>query len=206
MLLIKPFFSILGLLATLISYCAGEIVNLNDDTFEHQTQASTGMTTGSWFLLFKAQNCPHCQKLVPEFVRLSEDEELTERGLVLGTLDIMESPKTANRFMIRGFPTLMYLHKKKLYKYTGKRDYESMKEFISNGIDALEGEEIPLPPSQLEAWMKMCKAIGLELYDAATGKSGPAGYAIILFVAMLVAMFGFIISMFFMPAKKTKAA
>jgi thiol-disulfide isomerase/thioredoxin len=207
MLTAKYFIAILGIFATFLSACSGEIVALKDDTFEHQTQASTGMTTGSWLLFFKAQKCPHCRKLLPEYERLSVDEELMERGVVLGTVDIMESPKTANRFMIRGFPTLIYLHQKKLYRYTGKRDFESIKEFIiSSGIDAAEGEEIPTPPSQLEAWVKTLKAIGLELYDAALGKSGPAGYAILLLVSMLVSMLGFIVSMFFMPAKKTKNA
>ena len=192
--------------AATISNSSAEIVSLSDETFEHQTQASTGMTTGSWLVLFKAKNCPHCQKLLPEYEKLSEDEELMERGVVLGTVDITGSPKTSNRFMIRGFPTMIYLHKKKLYRYTGKRDYEAMKEFILSAEGSNESEEIPSPPSPLEAWLKTFKAIGMELYDAALGKHGPAGYAILLFVSMLTSMFGYILSMFFMPAKKTKIA
>jgi len=124
----------------------------------------------------------------------------------LSTVDIFKSPTTATRFMIRGFPTLIYLHKKKLYRYTGKRDYDSIKEFVTSGIDSMEGEEIPTPPSKFEAHMKTLKAIGLELYDAAMGKSGAAGYAILVMVAMLMSIFGAIIAMCFMPAKKIKTA
>ena len=205
MLKLKYLLTLLGLLVACFSKCSGELVALDDQTFEHQTQASTGMTTGSWLLFFKAQNCPHCKKLHPEYERMAEDEELMERGIVLGTVDAMESPGTANRFMIRGFPTLIYLHKKKMYKYRGKSDFDSIKEFITSGFDAMEGEDIPTPPSKIEAYLKTFKAIGLELADAAMGKSGPAGYAILVFLTMLTGMLAFILSMFFMPSKKTKA-
>lgn len=216
-LLISSF--VLTILVTLFkNSIGGEIVSLNDATFEHQTQASTGMTTGSWLLFFKATRCPHCQKLEPEYELLSRDEELMEQGVVLGTINIMESPKTANRFMIRGFPTLIYLHKKKLYRYSGKRDYQSIKEFIQSvgsndkgegqegTLEGIMGEDIPPPPSQLESWVKMAKAVGLELYDAALGKSGIAGYAILALVGMLMAIFVGIFAMFFMPAKKVKTS
>jgi len=141
-----------------------------------------------------------------------------EQGVVLGTINIMESPKTANRFMIRGFPTLIYLHKKKLYRYSGKRDYQSIKEFIQSvgsnykgggqegTLEGIIGEDIPPPPSQLESWVKMAKAVGMELYDAALGKSGIAGYAILALVGMLMAIFVGIFAMFFMPAKKVKTS
>jgi len=195
----------LALFALVISV-SGQIVNLDDRNFEHQTQASSGMTTGSWLLFFKSHRCPHCKKLEPEYFKLSQDEQLSELGIVLGNVNIMESPRTANRFMIRGFPTLIYLHKHRLYRYNGKRDYESIKDFITNGIQNMEGEDIPPTPSQFKFVLKTIKAVGLELYDAALGKSGIVGYAILAMVAMLMAIFIGIIAMFFMPAKKIKSA
>ena len=182
----------------------GEVVELNDATFEHQTQASTGMTTGSWLVFFKANGCAHCNKLMPIYEKLSEDEEILERGLVLSTVDVMASPVTANRFIIRGFPTLRFLHKKRLYEYNGKRDYEPLKSFLLGGFEKQVALTIPPPPSTAEYYIKLFKAIGLELKDAAMGKAGATGYAIIVMVGMLMAIFGFIISMFFMPAKKLK--
>ena len=196
----------LSVIALVISACAGEIVSLDDGNFEHQTQASTGMTTGSWLLFFKASRCPHCKKLEPEYFKLSEDEELAEQGVVLGNVNVMESPRSASRMGIRGFPTLIYLHKHKLYRYNGKRDAESIKEFIVNGIQEMEGEDIPTPPSQFKHVLKTVKAVGLELYDAALGKSGMAGYGIIVMVGVLLSIFIGIIAMCFMPAKKIKNA
>jgi len=72
------------------------VVQLTDGTFEHQTQASTGMTTGSWFVLFEdystKQECgPTCQtKISSTFSKLAtttdnnapelEEEEVGEDG------------------------------------------------------------------------------------------------------------------------------
>lgn len=36
---------------------ASEVVELNDQNFEHLTQAATGATTGDWFVAFKAPWC-----------------------------------------------------------------------------------------------------------------------------------------------------
>ncbi len=199
-------FPVLILLSALLGTSFGEVVTLDDKTFEHQTQASTGMTTGSWLVLFKTARCPHCAKLQPEFDRLSEDEELMERGVVLATVDIGVNPSTANRFMIRGSPTLLYLHKKKLYAYKGKRDFDALKEFIMAGFMEIEAQEIPTPPSQVEFYIKMAKAIGLELKDAVMGKAGMAGYAILVMVGMLLFIVLSIIRLFTAPAEKTKSS
>jgi len=189
---------------SLPGFCSGEVVHLRDDNFEHQTQASTGMTTGSWLVLFKAKKCPHCNKLMPDFELLSQDEEILENGIVLSTVDVTESPHVTNRFQVRGSPTLIYLHKKRMYAYRGQRDYESIKEFILSGFENAPAFSIPPPPTALEYYVKLFQAVGLELVDAAMGKSGATGYAIIVLVVLLMSIFGFIISMFFMPAKKTK--
>ena len=185
-------------------YSRGEVVNLDDSTFEHQTQASTGMTTGSWFVLFKATGCSHCKKILPIYEELSNDEDVLERGIILASSNVKDSPVTSTRFGVRGFPTLIFLHKKRLYRYTGKRDYESMKTFIMSDFQNIESENIPHPPSTLEYFTKVISEICQELYASATGKYGKAGYAIIVMLTMLTSIFVGILSIFFLPAKKDK--
>lgn len=59
------------------------------------------MTTGSWFVFFKAKQCPHCERINPEFVQLAQDEELSENGIVFATVDVPANRATSTRFDIR---------------------------------------------------------------------------------------------------------
>lgn len=52
-------------------------------------------------MLFKAERCAHCRKVLPEFEELSKDEELLEKGIILATVDVPSNRKTSVRFGIR---------------------------------------------------------------------------------------------------------
>eukprot|EP00429_Kryptoperidinium_foliaceum_P052260 CAMPEP_0176092912 /NCGR_PEP_ID=MMETSP0120_2-20121206/46552_1 /TAXON_ID=160619 /ORGANISM="Kryptoperidinium foliaceum, Strain CCMP 1326" /LENGTH=196 /DNA_ID=CAMNT_0017426837 /DNA_START=38 /DNA_END=629 /DNA_ORIENTATION=+ len=150
------------LLCCLVGLARSEIVSLNDDTFEHQTQASTGATTGSWLIMMgTAAGCDACTRLKPLFEDLGEDEGLYESSIVLGSVDVNESPKTAIRFGIQTIPTLLYLHKKKLYRFP------AAKEFVLEHYTKVPAEDIPAPPSamdQLKDLWKKLQGSGLLFY------------------------------------------
>lgn len=99
------------------------VVELTDDTFEHQTQASVGMTTGSWLVLFHMPNCNSCNKLKPVMEELSADEELHEQGIVLGSVDCSQNLSVCHRFSMTKLPVLLYLHQKQMYRYPLKREH-----------------------------------------------------------------------------------
>jgi thiol-disulfide isomerase/thioredoxin len=190
----------------LVSVCHGEIVELTDATFEHETQASTGMTTGSWFVFFKAQQCPHCERIYPEFEALSQDEELSENGIVFATVDVPSNRATATRFDIRGFPSFLYLHKGNMYPIKGKRNAETWKHLLTDGFDEkLKDTAMPIPPplTGLDQFFKTLKAAGREFWDAASGNQGSEGYLIVALISISMLVMGGLLSLFFLPAKKT---
>eukprot|EP00536_Pseudo-nitzschia_multiseries_P006704 jgi/Psemu1/296343/fgenesh1_pm.146_\ len=138
-----------------------EFVALTDATFEHQTQASTGMTTGSWLVLFGIPNCENCETLKPILQDLGKDEELYENGIIMGSVDCSENSGVCFRFSTTKLPVLMYLHKKRLYRYPRDEEFgslptvEDLKSFVLRDFDQKsEAEAIPEPPSALEAFLK----------------------------------------------------
>mmetsp|Transcript_8949 Transcript_8949/g.13008 ORF Transcript_8949/g.13008 Transcript_8949/m.13008 type:complete len:211 (-) Transcript_8949:1285-1917(-) len=187
------------LLNVTLSYA--EIVELTDATFEHETQASTGMTTGSWFVLFKAEQCGVCKKVQPEFKKLSEDEEISEKGYILATVDVPSNRQTSTRFYIEGFPTLYLLHTGKMYKFRGKRTYENFKNFLLESVDLSEGMPIPEPLSELGLFFKEIQAGGRDFYKAALGEHGAIGVVIVVLITVMLVLILGLVSLFFLPSK-----
>ena len=103
-----------------------------------------------------------------------------------------------------GFPTLLYFHRGKMYKLRGKRDTDLWKDFLLEGCSETEAMPIPPPLTPMGQFVKTIQAAGTELYDAATGKSGVAGIAIVIMVLILFIIVGGVVALFFLPAQKTK--
>jgi len=175
------------LMAALVGTTTADVVSLNDDTFEHQTQASTGATTGSWLIMMgTADGCSACTTLKPLFEELGMDEELYEKSIVLGSVDVNVSPSTAMRFGIETIPSLMYLHKKKLYRFPieVERTVESMKEFVLEHYDKSPAEVIPPPPTTMDQFLDLWKKLQ---------ESSLLFYGVLGMTAMLVGTIGVLI-------------
>ena len=99
--------ALLVLLAVAGAAAQGEVVTLTDDTFEHQTQASSGQTTGAWFVKFYAPWCGHCRAMAGTWAELAAEVEGT--GVIVADVDATANPITTDRFnaLVKGFPTLL---------------------------------------------------------------------------------------------------
>jgi len=162
---------LLALLLTPVA--ASNVVELTSANFEHQTQASTGMTTGKWFVKFYAPWCGHCKTLAPIWDTLADivatagnaakvesDAALTD--FVIAKVDCTEERDVCNRFEVRGFPTLKLFANHQAYSYEGGRSVEDMKEYLKSGTSdgkfgGTTGSAIPVPPSWMEQKMKEIK-------------------------------------------------
>eukprot|EP00934_Nitzschia_sp_Nitz4_P008674 Nitzschia sp. Nitz4//scaffold1_size375055//107451//109246//NITZ4_000242-RA/size375055-snap-gene-0.192-mRNA-1//1//CDS//3329540943//8664//frame0 len=129
-----------------------EVVTLNDDSFEHLTQASTGATTGSWLLVFGSENCASCQTLKPMVEELGQDEALFESSIVVGVIEANESPKVSQRFGIKKLPTVLYMHRGQMYAFPSdvERTTESLKEFVLEHYSKSPANPIPPPPTMFD--------------------------------------------------------
>lgn len=189
---------------------AVEVVELSEATFEHQTQASTGMTTGSWLVFFHTPSCEGCQTLgtiVEETLAATrttasnDDEdndfgsnELEERGIVFGSVDCQAHPKVCQRFDVAQLPTMLFLHQKKLYKFPSSDNQndgttslvdvspEILKRFVLK--DYAQVEPLPIPPPQSaidEAWAEL-----MNLYQIGMREENQLWLAAIGFMAVML--------------------
>eukprot|EP00559_Dactyliosolen_fragilissimus_P008963 CAMPEP_0184861942 /NCGR_PEP_ID=MMETSP0580-20130426/6514_1 /TAXON_ID=1118495 /ORGANISM="Dactyliosolen fragilissimus" /LENGTH=236 /DNA_ID=CAMNT_0027359625 /DNA_START=53 /DNA_END=763 /DNA_ORIENTATION=- len=143
------------MLSSLLLTTNGEVISLTDETFEHQTQASTGQTTGKWLVKFYAPWCGHCKSLEPVWNVLAETMESDKEegndeyeGIIIAKVDVTTNPELGDRFDIKGFPTIKYFADRRMYAYEGSRSMESFMEFVKDGYKkSSKGEDVPPGPS-----------------------------------------------------------
>jgi thioredoxin-like negative regulator of GroEL len=121
------------------------IVELNDENFEHLTQASKGQTTGKWFVNFSTPTCPHCVSLYPKWQTLAEEitNEHQESSVIIGIVDITKNPKLVGRFHIKSMPVLYYFADGGMYEYAPQKPREvgPFLDYVLGGYKLLEGKE-----------------------------------------------------------------
>jgi len=128
-----------------------DAIELTDATFEHDTQASTGMTTGDWFVMFHATWCGHCKAAMPDFFQLASKMKGTVNCALV---DVPANPDLQVRFKVRGFPTFKFLSHGKLYDYEGARDIESFMKFLNGGYKEVKSGPIPAPTNVLTKFLQ----------------------------------------------------
>ena len=158
------------------------------------------MTTGSWFVLFKAAQCVHCAKVTPIFELLGEDEQISDKGIVVATMDVPSNRRTSTRFDIRGFPVMLYFHRGQMYRYKGKRTVEAFKKFLLHDVDKMMGGPIPPPLSSLEVTFREMSTAMQDFYDISVGRGGVVGMAVSVLTVMFVLLLATLVGMCFLPS------
>jgi hypothetical protein len=133
-----------------------DVVKLSDQTFEHQTQASTGQTTGNWLVWFYTTG----DDTIIEG-EMPDEDFTSEHNLVLATVHGVLAKETAKRFQITEFPCFLYLSRRKMYKYAGDLTWEALTEFVRTvheGTGAAAAQALDVPPPRSE-FVKMVEVL-----------------------------------------------
>jgi protein disulfide-isomerase-like protein len=160
-----------------------EVRVLTDDNFEHDTQASTGGTTGPWLVEFYAPWCGHCQKLAPVWEQLAID---LNGQINVAKLDCTENSYTAKRFDIRGFPTIKLLRQGKVYEFEGTRTLKDISEWATAGYSNAPGKSMPQPFSFWEMLMDQLRQTANDVKLMVARK--PEASGVIFIIGMLVGL------------------
>ncbi|CAD7955497.1 unnamed protein product [Amoebophrya sp. A25] len=91
------------------------------------------------FIKFYAPWCGHCKKLAPIWDELAEDDEIPASSIRMAKVDATVEKKAAQRFGVRGFPTLLLFHGNAKYsvKYNGRREKDAMKRWLMQKVTDL---------------------------------------------------------------------
>ncbi|EDV99235.1 thioredoxin domain-containing protein [Drosophila grimshawi] len=126
------------------------VKELSDDNFEHLTQASTGATTGDWFIFFYSAECVLCQRLYAVWEAVGGT--LRRKINVARMNSLTAGMGTAQRLKIAEAPEFVFLRLGKLYRYPLK-DYtpKAFIEFVEDGyLRNTQPEDVPKPSSLID--------------------------------------------------------
>lgn len=126
------------------------VKELSDETFEHLTQASTGATTGDWFVMFYSQDCIDCQRLSAVWEGLGAN--LKNRVNVARVNRLSAGIATAKRFGVDKSPEFIFIRQGKFYRYeTPKYDIKTFTAFAQDWFRNARADKVPVPSSPFDS-------------------------------------------------------
>ena len=106
-----------------------------------------------WFIKFFAPWCGHCKKLAPTWKQLYAEQS---GNFNIARVDCTspEATEVCQQLMIRGYPSLILFTEGKMYPHRGRRDMDSLIEYLNGGYKNNKEEYIQEIPKRLEGFEK----------------------------------------------------
>jgi thiol-disulfide isomerase/thioredoxin len=138
----------LGSFSFPLSRQGSDVRDLHVSDFEMDTQASTGATTGDWFVMFYG-NCPHCKAMAPVWTRLAT----TLKGeRIVARVDCSAEHSLCARFNVTSIPTMVMFRHGNMYAYpsVAERSHDALEAFAVGGFSSVSALQVPKERGALE--------------------------------------------------------
>ena len=95
---------------------------------------------------FYAPWCGHCSMMAPAFNSLAREVHGAWQGAQVADANCDASPDIANRFQVKGYPTLALIHKGQFQEYHGPKSMQAMLDFIKETVPRFHRRPNVWPP------------------------------------------------------------
>nr|CAG4634862.1 EOG090X0856 [Alona affinis] len=122
---------------------------LNDDSFEHLTQAASGATTGDWFVMFYRDDCEVCMRFRSKWEYIGS--QLKGR-INLAQVNVMsDGISTGSRFHVEKVPTFLFFRQGKIYHYDlPNTDSKAFQDFALGWYKNMPSINVPAPKTPFD--------------------------------------------------------
>lgn len=155
---------------------------LDDNSFEHLTQAATGATTGDWLVAFYKDTC---NAVLPVMESLGVR---VRNKINVAKVDVTESPLLVERFQITKCPELIFFKQGKMYRYDFPTlEVPSLKSFVDGFYKNVKAVGVPIPKSKFDYLTEHIADKIKEQLEGEYGKiilAGAAGVFLLLFTCL----------------------
>lgn len=172
------------------------VEQLTTATFEHQTQAATGQTTGIWLVHFQGgDGCVPCKHIAEAIEEYNPDGN--EEVVIMAQVDVLADAVLATRFAVHETPTLLLFRDRKMYRHASPLELASSEQPLEDilafvaaaGKGQLKAEEVPAVPGPFDDWLKQAQHFLDKHLEGGAGQAlglAVAGVGLLVVVVVVV--------------------
>ncbi|XP_057375493.1 thioredoxin domain-containing protein-like [Daphnia carinata] len=137
------------ILETFVQNKEAAVSHLNDDSFEHLTQAASGATTGDWFVMFYRDDSEPCVKFLAKWEYIAS--QLKGR-INLAKVNIKDDGiSTGSRFGVEQVPAFLFFRQGKIFNYDlPKLDSKAFQDFALGWYKNVPSKNVPSPKTPFD--------------------------------------------------------
>ncbi|XP_053322766.1 thioredoxin domain-containing protein 5 [Spea bombifrons] len=138
---------------------------------------------GNHFIKFFAPWCGHCKSLAPAWEQLASSFQESPT-VKISKVDCTQHNELCSQNQVRGYPTLLWFRNgEKVDQYKGKRDLDSLKEYVESQLKSAEDKEDDGAPPQKEEPAPVVESKVLTLTENNFDQTVATGISFIKFYA-----------------------